>query len=210
MQLSRNCNGYRAYSTIALMKDERKIVLNAKQLRKSLPTTDYGLQKLRKTVDRRRKPIYIILDNVWDTYNIGSIFRLADAVAAKKVYLCGGTETPPNHRIKKASINTTEVVEWDYCASASEAISKLKTQNSKLQIVAIEQSNKSIQYDKFEYRLPVCLIVGNETTGVSKEVLKLADGIVELPMFGVNKSLNVMVSLGIVLYQVIEKNNIKD
>lgn len=191
------------------MKDERKIILNAKQLRKILPTTAGprrgGLQKLRKTVDRRRKPIYIILDNVWDTYNIGSIFRLADAVAAKKIYLCGGTETPPNPRIKKASINTTEVVEWEYCASASEAISNLKSQNSKLQIVAIEQSTKSVLYDKFEYKLPIVLIVGNETTGVSKEVLKMTDGIVEIPMFGVNKSLNVMVSLGIVLYEVIEQ-----
>ncbi|QQG43061.1 MAG: TrmH family RNA methyltransferase [Candidatus Daviesbacteria bacterium] len=187
------------------MIDKRKLVLNAKQLRKGLPTTDYGLQKLRKSVDRRRNAIYIVLDNVLDTYNIGSIFRLADAVAAKKIYLCGGTETPPNHRIKKASINTTEVVEWEYYASASEAISKLKSQNSNLQVIAIEQVEESVQYDKFEYKLPLALVVGHETSGVSPEVLKIVDGVVELPMFGVNKSLNVMVSLAIVLYEVIER-----
>jgi len=74
--------------------------------------------------------------------------------------------------------------------------------------VAIEQDKRSVPYDKFDYNLPVCLIVGNETTGVSKEVLEMADAIVELPMFGVNISLNVMVSLGIVLYEVIEKSKI--
>ena len=76
---------------------------------------------------------------------------------------------------------------------------------SRIKVIAIEQSFKSIPYDKFEYKLPICLVVGHESDGVSKEVLKMADAIVELPMFGINKSLNVMVSLGIVLYEVIEK-----
>jgi len=171
--------------------------LGAKELRTKKPTKA-ELKCLKKN------DIYIVLDNVLDTYNIGSIFRLLDAVAAKKIYLCGGTATPPNPRIKKASINTTEWVDWEYAASASDAIKNLKFKIKNLQIVAIEQTNKSICYDKFEYKLPIALIVGNETTGVSKEVLDMADAIVELPMFGVNKSLNVMVSLGIVLYQVIE------
>lgn len=175
------------------------IRLNAKQLRKE------SLKYKAQSSELKKNDIYIVLDNVLDTYNIGSIFRLADAVAAKKVYLCGGTEIPPNHRIKKASINTTEWVEWEYHALASEVILKLKSQISKLQVVAVEQSKKSVPYDKFDYKLPVCLIVGNETIGVSKEVLDMADAVVEIPMFGVNVSLNVMVSLGIVLYEVIEK-----
>ncbi len=179
------------------MIKDRPIILNAKQLRK------WEAGKGKAAV--KRNEIYIVLDNILDTYNIGSIFRLADAVAAKKVFLCGGTEIPPNHRIKKASINTTEVVDWSYKETAVEAISELRTMNSKIQVVAIEQSKKSIPYDKFDYKSPVVLIVGNETTGVSKEVLDMADGIVEIPMFGVNISLNVMVSLGIVLYQVIGK-----
>lgn len=168
--------------------------LNAKELR------DLRGKDLRI----KRNDIYIVLDNVLDTYNIGSIFRLADAVAAKKIYLCGDTETPPNHRIKKASINTTEVVDWEYRETAAEVIKDLSFKINDIQIIAIEQSKKSIQYDKFNYTLPICLVVGHETNGVSKEVLHSADGIVELPMFGINKSLNVMVSLGIVLYKVIE------
>ena len=152
-----------------------------------------------------RREIYIVLDNVLDTYNIGSIFRLADAVAAKKLYLCGGTEIPPNHRIKKASINTTEVVDWEYCESAVEAIKKVKRvqgKGEKVMVVAIEQSANSIPYSQFDYQLPICLVVGHESEGVSKEVLDLADGVVELPMLGINKSLNVMVSLSVVLYRI--------
>ncbi len=81
------------------------IKLAAKELR----TTKPDLKDLKGI---KKNPIYIVLDNVMDTYNIGSIFRLADAVSAEKVILCGATETPPDTRIKKASINTTEWVAW--------------------------------------------------------------------------------------------------
>lgn len=177
-----------------------KIKLNAKQLRQE--SSEFRVQ----SSEVKRNEIYIILDNVLDTYNIGSIFRLADAIGAKQVILCGGTTTPPNPRIKKASINTTEWVPWQYFADAKTVISNLKFKISNLQVVAIEQSPKSVPYDRYDYQLPMALVVGNETTGVSKEVLDLCDSVVELPMFGVNISLNVMVSLGIVLYQAIEES----
>lgn len=184
------------------MVDERKLVLNADELRRlQLSAVSSQTKKV------KRNEIYIILDNVLDTYNIGSIFRLADAVAAKKIYLCGGTETPPNHRIKKASINTTEVVEWEYKETALEALSDIRRQLSEVQIIAVEQTDTAILYTHFEYKLPIALVVGHESDGVSEEVLKECDGVVELPMFGVNKSLNVMVSLGIVLYEVMEKTD---
>jgi len=152
----------------------------------------------------KKNPIYIILDNVLDTYNIGSIFRLADAVAAKQILLCGETQTPPHTRIKKASINTTEWVGWEYFDSAKSAIKNLKLKIKNLRVVAVEQHPNSIPYTKIKWEFPVAVVVGNETYGVSKEVLDMCDAIVELPMFGVNISLNVMVSLGIVLYKAIE------
>lgn len=171
------------------------IKLDAKALRLSKSDPE-EFKKLKKN------PIYIILDNVLDTYNIGAIFRLADAVAAEKVILCEGSETPPNHRIKKASINTTEWVAWEYYPTAAEAIKKLRATNGELRVIAVEQDARSISYDKVDYSFPIALVVGHETEGVSKEVLEMADQIVELPMWGVNISLNVMVSLGIVLYEV--------
>lgn len=148
----------------------------------------------------KKNPVYIILDNVLDTYNIGAIFRLADAVAVEKVIITGDGETPPNHRIKKASINTTEWVQWEYAPTAVGAIQDLQSKIQDIQVIAIEQSEKSVPYDSVEYSFPIVLVVGHESDGVSKEVLDMADHIVELPMWGVNISLNVMVSLGIVLY----------
>jgi 23S rRNA (guanosine2251-2'-O)-methyltransferase len=180
------------------------VKLGAAELR-TTKSTDEERKKIKKN------PIYIILDNVMDTYNIGSIFRLADAVSAEKVILCGQTETPPHTRIKKASINTTEWVSWEYAPTAKKAIEDLRLKISPsgdrqdLRIISIEQSPKSVQYDKEDYSFPIALVVGHETTGVSKEVLEISDQIVEIPMWGVNKSLNVVVSVGIVLYEAAKK-----
>lgn len=172
--------------------------LNAQQLRTGEPDP-----KLAASI--KKNPIYIICDNVLDTYNIGSIFRLADAVAAEKVFLCGDTETPPNTRIKKASINTTGWVNWEHVVSAEAAIKKLKFKIKHLQVIIIEQHTKSIPLSKLKVDFPLAVVVGNETNGVSQDVLDIADVIVELPMYGINKSLNVMVSCGIVLYKLLEK-----
>ena len=153
----------------------------------------------------KRNPIYIILDNVLDTYNIGAIFRLADAVAAEKIIICGESEVPPHTRIKKASINTTEWVRWEYKETAIEAIEDLRKEVKGIQIVSVELDKRAIPFNKAEYKFPVALIVGHESNGVSRDVIDASDLIVDLPMYGINKSLNVMVSLGIVLYEVVRR-----
>lgn len=174
------------------------IKLNAKELRTS-PVDEEVAKSIKKN------PITIILDNVLDTYNVGSIFRLADAVAAQKVILCGQTLTPPNSRIKKASINTTGWVSWEYAPSTAKAIYDLRSTISNLTVVAVEQDKRSKPFDKVDYQFPIAIVVGNETTGVSKEILDMADLIVELPMWGINTSLNVMVSCGIILYEIVKQ-----
>ncbi len=171
---------------------------DSKYLRKNPPKADELKQF-------KRNPIYFVLDNVLDTYNIGSVFRLADAVAAEKIYICGAnSEYPPSSRIHKAAVGTEEWVPWEHNDSTIEIVTKLKSNG--IMIVAIEQSSKSIPYSLLTNHLqvPVALVVGHETTGVSNEVLDLADLIVELPMFGINKSINVWGSLAIIAYKVIE------
>lgn len=175
--------------------------LNSEELRNTTPTEE----QLRKI---KRNNIFIILEDVLDTYNVGAIFRLADAVGVKKIYLCGQTETPPNTRIKKASVNTWQWVNWEYKSTPIKAINELRTQFSNIKIVSVELDNKSVPYDAYEYTLPIALVVGHETIGISKETLEASDAIIELPMHGVNTSLNVMVSLGIVLYEVLEKTEL--
>lgn len=171
--------------------------LNAKVLRKTKP--EKGEDK-----NIKRNPIYFVLDNVLDTYNIGSIFRLADAVAAEKVFICGNSEYPPSSRIHKAAVGTEEWVSWEHHVSVIQLISNLKSEG--IQIVSVEQDKRSIPYTLLSSTLktPVALVVGHETNGISKEVLDLSDTIVELPMFGINKSINVWGSLAIISYKVIE------
>ncbi len=171
--------------------------LGAKDLRKTGPTPETF-----KTI--KRNPIYLVLDRVIDTYNIGSIFRLADAIAAEKVFICGDTEYPPSSRIHKAAVGTEEWVPWEKIESINQLISKLKKDG--VQIICVEQSPKSTPYSilSTQIKFPVAIVVGNETDGINKEVLDLADIIVELPMFGVNKSFNVWGTAAVVAYQVIE------
>ncbi len=179
--------------------------LNAKELR----DVDEN-EIIEKVKAVKRRPMYFILENIYDTYNIGGLFRLADALAIEKMYICGESEIPPNSKIKKASIGTYKVVPWEYRKSASDAIADLNVKyqmsniksnlNNKIKIIAVEQAGNSIQYTQADYSTPVALILGNETYGVTEETLKLADQIVEIPMWGINKSLNVIISAAIVSY----------
>jgi 23S rRNA (guanosine2251-2'-O)-methyltransferase len=171
--------------------------LGAKDLRKTRPTPETY-----QTI--KRNPIYLVLDKVIDTYNIGSLFRLADAIAAEKIFICGGTEYPPNSRIHKAAIGTEEWVPWEKIGSTASIVKKLKSEG--VQVIAVEQSPKSIPYPLLPTKVvfPCAIVIGNETDGISKKVLDLANIIVELPMFGVNKSLNVWGSAAVIAYQIIE------
>jgi 23S rRNA (guanosine2251-2'-O)-methyltransferase len=171
--------------------------LGAKELRKTGPTPETI-----KTI--KRNPIYLVLERVLDTYNIGSIFRLADAIAAEKIYICGDTEYPPSSRIHKAAVGTEEWVPWEKKDNAAETVKELKKQG--VQIIAVEQDSRSIAYSLLPtvIKFPVALVVGHETDGVSKEVLDEANIIIELPMFGVNKSFNVWGSCAIAAYKALE------
>jgi len=190
------------------------IKLNAKELR---DVDEKEISEKLKTIKRR--PIYFILENIYDTYNIGGLFRLADALAIEKIYLCGEMEVPPNSRIKKASIGTYKVVPWEYKKTAKEAVEEFRDESQKFLsrvnqknfpassslVIAVEQHLTSIPYTKVDYTTPVALILGNETSGVTEETLKLVDKIVEIPMWGINKSLNVIVSAAIVSYWIVNK-----
>lgn len=171
--------------------------LNSKELRKQKPN-EGDMEAI------KRNPIYFVLDNVIDTYNIGSMFRLSDAIAAEKLYICGDVEYPPNSRIHKAAVGTEEWVPWEKKDTTLELVKELKENG--IQIVCVEQSDKSLPLNVLSSKLkfPVTIVVGNETTGISQDVLDMADAIVELPMFGVNKSLNVWGSAAVVAYNVVQ------
>ena len=149
-----------------------------------------------------RNEIYVILDNIKAMENVGAIFRTCDAVRVKKIYLCGITATPPRNKIFKTSMGAVEHVDWEYCTSSEIITKKLKLEG--VHIVALEQTNKSVDYTKAKYQRPIAIVLGHEKNGVSKDVLNLCDMTVEIPMFGHANSLNVATSAGVILYEVLK------
>jgi tRNA G18 (ribose-2'-O)-methylase SpoU len=153
-----------------------------------------------------RNPIVLVLDNVLDTYNIGSFFRLGDALGAEKLYLCGPVVTPPNLKIHRSSIGTWKWIPWEHCPSTVDCVTKLKKDG--YQIIACEQDKNSVNYLKAKYKFPIAIIAGSESNGVGESVKKIADLIVEIPMYGINRSLNVLIATAIIAFDAINKPKI--
>lgn len=174
--------------------------LNSHQIRKTKVGEGKKLQSQIK-----KNPIVLILDNVLDTYNIGSFFRLAEAMAVEKIYLCGPVVTPPNIKIHRASIGTWKLVPWEQKSSTAECVKQLKKDG--YQIVACEQTKDSVIYLDAKYDFPVAIIAGSEVNGVSADVLALVDKVVEIPMYGINISLNVLVATSIIGFDCLSKIN---
>ena len=152
----------------------------------------------------KKYPIIVILDNVRSAYNVGAIFRTCDAAGIIKLYLCGITPYPPHNKIPKTALGATESVSWKKCSTTEEAIEEFKKEE-KGRVLAVEKVQGSVNFWEFNYTFPLALIFGHEVTGISKTALKLADGIIEIPMFGEKESLNVETACGIVVYEIIRK-----
>ena len=147
-----------------------------------------------------KNKIYPILHNIRSTYNVGAIFRTADAIQIEKLYLTGYTPTPKTNpkEIHKTALRAENFVQWEKYKNISYLLKKFKKQN--FQIIAIEQYHKSIPYYKFKPKENLVLIFGNEVRGLNKKILEKTDYILEIPMFGKKESLNVAVAFGIIVY----------
>ena len=145
-------------------------------------------------------PLVVVLDNLRSMYNVGAVFRTADAFLVQELHLCGITATPPHREIQKTAIGATQSVNWVYEASAADACEKLKRQGYR--IVGVEQTDESQPLQAFEVdkATPYALVMGNEVEGLHQDVLPLLDAAVEIPQFGTKHSLNIAVSSGIVMW----------
>jgi len=150
-----------------------------------------------------KNPIIIVLDNIRSMLNIGSIFRTCDAFRIEAIYLCGITATPPHREIERTALGATESVNWRYFNSTVEAVEELKENN--FSVFAVEQTDKSILLNKFkvDQSHKIALIFGNEVEGVSNDAINLAEGCIEIPQYGTKHSLNISVSVGIVIWNLI-------
>lgn len=157
--------------------------------------------------------LVIIAHNIRSAYNVGAIFRTADGMGASKLYLTGYSPTPHDKKkilqtsaqkmIAKTALGAQETLAWEYCKNIKELIKKLKQEG--VAIVALEQDERSVDYEKYIPQKSVALILGNEPIGVEREVLDLCDAIIEIPMRGKKNSLNVAVALGVAGYAIYGK-----
>jgi 23S rRNA (guanosine2251-2'-O)-methyltransferase len=148
-----------------------------------------------------KNAVLIVLDNVRSLNNIGSIFRTADAFLIEAIYLCGITATPPHREIHKTALGATETVAWQYINETITCVENLKEKG--YTIIAIEQANQSIMLHQYQ-QLPhakYAFVFGNEVEGVAQEVINQCHACIEIPQFGTKHSLNIAVSVGMVIWQ---------
>lgn len=154
----------------------------------------------------RRASLVLVLDDVYDTFNVGGMYRVADAAGVSHIYHCGGTPMPsdsegkPDSKIARASVGLYQYIPQTHIPDITSLLTDLKKQGYTL--IALEQHERSVLFDTISYPQKTALIVGNETFGVHPSVLEQVDTIIEFPMYGINKSVNVVVATGIALYQI--------
>ncbi len=150
---------------------------------------------------------YLVLHNIRSVQNVGAIFRTADASGISKIYLTGYTPTPVDRfgrersDVAKTALGAQKSVEWEYAKTATPVINKLRKQ--KVEVVAVEQSEKAVDYKKLKINSPTAFVFGNEVKGISKSILEKADKIAQINMLGQKESLNVSVTVGVFLFRVL-------
>lgn len=156
-----------------------------------------------------KNEVVVVLPDIRSSYNIGSIFRTSDATGISKIYICGYSPCPtdkfnrPQKEIAKTALGAEKRIPWEYKKDVQRVIKNLKEEG--FVVVAVEQDERSITYKKFfkNREDKIAIVFGNEVEGLSKKIIALCDAVVDIPMLGEKESLNVSVSAGIVLYELI-------
>ena len=150
--------------------------------------------------------IFLVLDNLRSLYNIGSLFRSADAFGVEKIFICGISGYPAHRqmeKIAKTALGAEQSVPWEYHARTATVITRLK--KSGVSIVALETGKKSKPLNLLQPKFPLALVLGNEVTGIAPRLLKRCDQVAAIPQQGVKESLNVSVAGAIALYELSPK-----
>lgn len=161
----------------------------------------------RKSVEEFKRsektPVIAVMENIRSAYNVGSVFRTADAFLLEGIYLTGYTCQPPHKEIRKTALGAEDTVAWKHFPSAAEAIEQLKWQGYKVYAVEQVENSSSLEKTAFNSSDKIAVIFGNEVTGVEQETILQCDGCIEIPQLGMKHSLNVATAAGVVLWEII-------
>ena len=150
-----------------------------------------------------KHPLYLVLDNLRSAFNVGSIFRSADAARLQGLYTCGYTAHPPHPKLDKTALGTLDYIETRHFATTLEAVDYLRGRD--VPVWALETTSQSRCYTELDYPRPLALIVGNEALGIDREVLECCDQLVEIPMYGYKNSLNVAAASAVLSFEVLRQ-----
>ena len=170
-----------------------------------LKTTEMHRLSVEEYRASRKTPLMVVLDHVRSLYNVGSVFRTADAFRLSGVCLCGITARPPHPEIHKTALGAEESVDWRYFEQTEDCVRWLKSEG--YTVMAVEQCKGSVLLDSdFEVENPkLAIVLGNEVKGVQQQVVDMCDGCLEIPQYGTKHSLNVSVTAGIVIWEIFKK-----
>lgn len=166
----------------------------------------------RKSVEEFKRsekiPVIAVLENIRSAYNVGSVFRTADAFLIEAIYICGYSAKPPHKEIKKTALGAEDTVQWKHFKSATDAISDLR--NEQYNVYAVEQVENSISLEQFKSNSgKIAVIFGNEVTGVEQATIQQCDGTIEIPQLGMKHSLNIATAAGVVLWEIVRTKIIR-
>ena len=167
---------------------------------RKLLNSELGRVKPQEYRELPESGLVLVLDNVRSAHNVGSAFRTADSFKIDKVWLCGICAVPPSAEIHKSALGAEDSVDWEHVDDTMEAVRRLKEDG--YTIVSAEQTMESVMLDTFvpEKGRRYAVVFGNEVAGVSQEVVDASDFALEIPQYGTKHSLNVSVSMGVVLW----------
>lgn len=165
---------------------------------------ELGRKSVEEFKQSEKLPVIAVLENIRSAYNVGSVFRTADAFLLESIFLCGYTAFPPHKEIKKTALGAEDSVTWKHFRSIEEAIAEIRSLGYK--VYAVEQAVDSWKLGSFAVEDDkVAVIFGNEVTGVEQSTIALCDGVIEIPQLGMKHSLNVATAAGVVLWELIRE-----
>lgn len=155
-----------------------------------------------------KMPFIVVLENIRSAYNVGSVFRTADAFLLEAIYICGYTCCPPHKEIKKTALGAEETVAWKHFINASEAILELKEMGYK--VFSVEQASGSTMLNNLNFDVTdkIAVIFGNEVTGVEQTTIQQSEGCIEIPQFGMKHSLNISTAAGVVMWELVRNRKL--
>ena len=170
---------------------------------RKLSVTELGRMDIEEFKTSKKIPLTVILDEGRSLYNVGSVFRTADAFRVERIILCGITATPEKSlvEIHKTALGAEESVEWIYSPDCFSIVKELN--DNGYITVAVEQVENSVKLDKLvvDNTKRYALVLGNEVKGVNQDVVDICKYSLEIPQYGTKHSLNVSVSAGLVIWE---------